>query len=118
MAGTTVELFEDLAARGHEPLLERVSGSMRFDIRDGRKTDHWTLVVNQGDLSVSRRNVDADCIVTADRPVFESIASGRTNAFAALLRGELVAHGDVPLMVAFQRVLPAPPRSRKRRSSR
>jgi putative sterol carrier protein len=118
MGDVASEFFEGLAARGHEPLLERVSGKVRFDITDGRKRERWTLVVEHGDLSVSRGNASADCIITSDKKLFEDIASGRTNAFAAVLRGALDLEGDVQLIVAVQRLLPGPPRSRRRRSAR
>ena len=34
----TERFFAELAARGHEPLLQKASGSMRFDVVDGRQT--------------------------------------------------------------------------------
>ena len=115
MAESTAELFSALGARGHEPLLEKTTGTMRFDLRDGRKLDRWFVSVVKGDLVVSRRNIRADCVITADKALFDSIASGRTNAMAAMLRGELEVEGDPQLMVLFQRLLPGPPRARKRR---
>ncbi len=35
MADATTTFFEELAARGHEPLLEKATGSIRFDMTDG-----------------------------------------------------------------------------------
>jgi putative sterol carrier protein len=115
MADATAEFFDALVARGHEPLLEKTTGTMRFDLRDGKKLDRWLVSVIKGDLAVSRRNVRADCVITADKALFDSIASGRTNAMAAMLRGALGVEGDPQLMVLFQRLLPGPPRARKRR---
>ena len=117
MADPTVEFFDALVARGHEPLLEKATGTLRFDIKDGRKTDHWLVAVVKGDLAVSRRNLHADCVVSADKALFDGVASGKTNAMAALLRGAMNVEGDVQLLVLFQRLLPGPPRSRRRRPS-
>ena len=114
MADTTAEFFGDLGGRGHVPLLKKASGTLRFDIRDGQRVDRWLVDVRKGDVSVSRRNVGADCVVSADKALFDGIASGKTNAMAALLRGEANVEGDVQLLVLFQRLFP-PPRSRRRR---
>jgi putative sterol carrier protein len=111
---SSAEFFDELARRGHEPLLKRVRGTVRFDLVDGKKTERWLVTVDRGDIAVSRRNVGADCVLRTDRAVFEGMASGKLNAFAAVLRGEMVFAGDPRLMVALQRLLPAPP-SRKRR---
>ena len=117
MTDATAEFFDALVERGHEPLLEKATGTLRFDLRDGKKTDRWLVTVVKGDLAVSRRNLRADCVVSADKALFDGIASGKTNAMAALLRGAMSVEGDVQLLVLFQRLLPGPPRSRRRRPS-
>ena len=108
----TSEFFDALVERGHEPLLERATGTVRFDLKDGKKTDHWLLAVVKGDIAVSRQNLRADCVVSADKSLFDGIASGKTNTLAALLRGAMSVEGDVRLLVLFQRLLPGPSRSR------
>lgn len=117
MADPTSEFFDELARRGHEPLLKKTSGTLRFDLRDGKRIDRWLLDVKNGDVAVSRRNVRADCVVSADRALFDDVASGKTNAMAAMLRGAMGVEGDVRLLVPFQRLLPGPRRSRTRRRS-
>ena len=116
MADATADFFEALVERGHEPLLEKATGTVRFDLRDGKKTDRWLVSIVKGDLAVSRRNLQADCVVTTDKTLFDDVASGRANAFAALLRGAAEVEGDVQLLVLFQRLFPGPPRARKRRT--
>jgi putative sterol carrier protein len=117
MADATTEFFGELVARGHEPLLKEASGTLRFDLRDGKRVDRWLVAVEKGDVAVTRRNVGADCVVSTDRALFDAIASGKTNALAALLRGAVGVEGDIQLLVLFQRLFPGPPRARKRRRS-
>ena len=104
----TREFFTGLAAKGHEPLLANASGTIRLDVLDPDGVEHWFVAVDKGDLSVSRRNRRADVVVRADRPLADDIACGRQNAMAAMLRGELVADGDLRLMLLFQRLFPGP----------
>jgi putative sterol carrier protein len=110
----TVAFFDDLASRGREPLLQKASGSTRFELRDGRKTLNWLVRVDRGAVKVSRQNVRADCVVRADKALFDQITSGRRNAVAAVLRGELGVQGDWRLLVRMQRLFPSPPRPRRR----
>ena len=117
MTDSTAEFFQELGRRGHEPLLEKATGIVRFDLVDGRRTERWFVALDRGDVSVSRKNAAADCIVRGDRSLLEAMATGEANAMAAYLRGELTLEGDPELLVLFQRVLPGPPKRRRRRPS-
>ena len=116
-ADPTATFFDALAERGHEPLLRGASGSVRFDIVDGRKIDRRLVVIDKGTITVSRRNAAADGLLRADRALFDKIATGKVNAIAATLRGELVIDGDWRLLVLVQRLFPGPPRRRPGRRS-
>ena len=112
MADATTEFFDVLARRGHEPMLEKLRATMRFDLADDGRTERWLVSVDNGDVSVSRRNARADCIIRMDRALFQRLANGEVNAMAALLRGAIAVEGDPQLLVMFQRLLPSPPGSR------
>ena len=75
---------------------------------NGTRTDRWLVTLDKGDVSVSRENVAADCVVRTDRALFDAMVSGDVNGMAAYLRGELTFEGDPEFLVLFQRVLPAP----------
>src|SRR4051812_2237436 len=107
----TAELFESLARRGHEPMLEQAEGTLCFVIGDGRP-DRWFVTVDRGDVAVSRRSRKADCTVRASKPLFDGIASGEVNALTAFLRGAVSVEGDPELLMLFQRLFPAPPARR------
>ena len=104
----TERFFVDLAARAHEPLLRKASGSMRFDVVHGRRTRRWLVAVERGDMTVSPGGGDASCVVRCDKAVFDKVASGRLNAVAAVLRGDLQVEGDWRLLVRMQRLFPGP----------
>lgn len=108
------DFFAELGRRGHEPLVENTSGSARFDVADGKQTERWLLTIDKGDLSVSRKNAAADCVVRVDRPSFERAVSGKVNLMAAALRGEFSLDGDPRLLVHLQRLFPRPSRRRRR----
>jgi len=110
MADATAKFFADLAHHAHYPMLEKASGSLRFEIADGKAVERWRVEVRKGEFAVSRKAGAADCVLRASKPLFDKLASGRENAMAAVLRGALVVDGDLDLVVAFQRILPSPPR--------
>ena len=57
---------------------------MRFEVVDGRKTDRWLVRVDKGDVDVKHRGGEADCVIRADRKIFEGMATGRVNGFGSL----------------------------------
>lgn len=107
----TSEFFDGLAALRSEPLLHNVTGTIRFDLTSDDDVEHWLVRVRQGDVGVSRRKAKADCVVVAERRVFERLVTGEVNAVAAVLRNELRVEGPAALLLAFQRLLPGPPGS-------
>jgi hypothetical protein len=117
MANATAEFFDGLGRRGHEPLLASTSGTLRFDLADGRRVEHWHITIRKGDVAVSRENADADAVVRLDRSLFDSMATGKVNAMSAFLRGVLAPEGNLGLIISFQRLFPGPPRSRARAST-
>ena len=98
--------FADLAARAHEPLLRKASGSTRFDVVDGGRTRRWLVTVDDGDITVRKGNGEASCAIRVEKPVLDRIVTGRLNAVAAVLRGDLVVDGDWRLLVRIQRLFP------------
>jgi putative sterol carrier protein len=107
----TEAFFGELAARTHEPLLKRASGTLRFDLGDRERVQHWHVTMREGGVTVSRRRAKADAVVRLDKRTFEAMVTGTLNATAAVLRGDLVSEGDLGMLLLFQRVFPAPRRS-------
>ncbi|GAA3684606.1 hypothetical protein GCM10023081_22780 [Arthrobacter ginkgonis] len=102
--------FDELARRGYEPLLRKVSGRVRFDLVDGSNLEPRLVVIDKGKLTVTGDSAEAECTIRGELPVFKELVSGRRNFVAAVLRGALACQGDLELMFAIQRIFPAPPR--------
>lgn len=105
MTEPTRDFFKRLAERP-QPALGSMVGSVRFDITDGERTEHWLLQIHRGDIDVSHKNADADCVISADIATFDAILTGKMNAMAAVLRGAVDVQGKVALLVALQRLFP------------
>jgi putative sterol carrier protein len=117
MADVIGDFLQELE-KGHQPLLGKVQGTVRFDLTDAEgATDHWLVSVNRGDITVSQkrrlRPSKADCAIHCDKELFEQLITGEENAIAATLRGALVCTGNVELLFAIQRIFPGPPRKRQ-----
>ena len=107
-----------LEQRGHEPALDRTNGTVRFDLDRNGRAEHWFLEIRRGTFALSRGAGAADCVVRGTADVMDDIASGRTNALTAMLRGELSLEGDRRLIVRVQRLFPEPIGRRTTDSSR
>ena|ERR1700675_141043 len=108
MADATTQFFDQLSARGYEPLLQRVSGTVRFELSNGGEIDRWRISINSQHVDVTHRGGAADCVIRADRALFARIVTGRANAMAAMLRGVLTVEGDAVSLVLLQRLFPGP----------
>jgi putative sterol carrier protein len=105
---STADFFDDLSRRGHEPLLSRVSATVRFDITDGDRTEHRMVRIDRGDIRMSASEGQADVVLGADRAAFDAIVGGRMTVMVALLLGVLAIDGNPELLVLTQRLFPGP----------
>ncbi|WP_405099977.1 SCP2 sterol-binding domain-containing protein [Micromonospora sp. NBC_01412] len=115
MLDATTRFFENLDRRGYEPLLTKISGTLRFDLNEGPQTRHWLLAIDRGRLRVSQEDREADTVVRTTPELLEDLAAGRENGIAALFRGDMTVTGDIRLVVQVDRLFPAPPGSREPR---
>jgi putative sterol carrier protein len=101
--------MESLSSRGDDPVLRQLSGTIRFDLRDGKSVESWFLELDKGDVKVSNRKAKADCVAAMDTELCDALVTGGTNGFAAALRGDIELEGEVALLLEFQRLFPGPP---------
>ena len=111
----TAGFFDELARRGREPLLRKVTGSARFDVVAGERTERWLVTIDKGDIRVSRGNAAAGSVLRADKASFDRVVAGELNLMAAVLRGEVAVEGDPRLVVRLQRLFPRPQGGRTHR---
>jgi putative sterol carrier protein len=108
MADATTEFMNELGRRGHDPLLRKVTETVRFDLVNGKKTDRWLVRIENGDVTVSHKGGAADTVVRADKELFDRMARGEANPVASVLRGDLGWEGAWKSLVAVQRLFPGP----------
>jgi putative sterol carrier protein len=106
MTDPTTTFFERLQGRSHEPGLAKLKASVRFDLKDGKRTHRWYVAIDRGDIAVSNKNAAADCVVRADSSVFEGVARCEVNPVAAVLRGAIQIEGDPDVFMMFRRLTP------------
>jgi predicted lipid carrier protein YhbT len=109
MGEPTVRFFNDLAARGERMLPETYNGTLRFDLADRESTDHWYVSMHHGNVTVSREIAMADCVIHANRELFDRMATGEEKWGPLLFRGAYIVEGEVRLLTMFRRLLPGPP---------
>ena len=105
MTEPTRQFFARLAEQ-QQPRLTTVTGTVRFDIADGERIEHWYLHIRKGAVTVSHDDGEADCVISADIGTFDQILTGHMNAMAAVLRGAVGMEGKVILLTALQRLFP------------
>src|SRR5690242_20981409 len=99
MATEADRALTELAERGQEPTLRRATGSVRIDLDDGGRTEHWYLDIDRGKVEVSHREAPADAVMHTSSELFEDVVTGHRNAMAAMLRNEISYEGDPSLLL-------------------
>ena len=102
MADQAATFFKELGQKRHMRLLEGTSGTILLELAEGKKVDKWYVDIKRGDVTVSRKGGDADCVIKTDKDTFHAIIAGQTNAVAAVLRGVVELQGKVSLLVGLQ----------------
>jgi putative sterol carrier protein len=100
--------FLERITREPQPLLAGITGTLRFDVVDGDATTHNYVSVDHGAVTVTHDDAPADVVARMRRELFDEIRTGRANAVAATLRGEISIEGNPRLLNIFQRLFPGP----------
>ncbi|MEU0153127.1 SCP2 sterol-binding domain-containing protein [Micromonospora fulviviridis] len=112
MSASAAEYLDREVAGRYPDLPETTAGTLRLDLRDGARTEHWYLTIDHQEVRVDRLADEAELVIRADREVFDRMAAGRLNPAAALLRNDLTAQGNLRLLLTLRRLFPGPPGAR------
>ena len=113
MADPTTQFFEELSQRGHDPQLENSRGTLRFDIATGKKTEHWLVTIDKGDVTVSHRGGDADARSRATSPFSKRSRAARRARSRRFARHDSTSTATLRLLGLFRRCFPARRRARR-----
>lgn len=112
-----IEMFFDrLGREGHDRLLRKTTGTVRFDLERDGEFDHWHVTIAEGRVSVSREERDADAVIRTDEAFFAKMARGEAKALAAWLRNDITAAGQFRFVILLERLFAEPPGARHPRA--
>ena len=95
------EFFDSLESRVDKTKAQGMTASYKFDI-DGAGT--WLVDVDDGKVSVSEGDGDADCTISTSAETFRKIASREQNPTAAYMSGKLKVKGDMGQAMKLQKL--------------
>ena len=100
-AETAREFFEQLAARtaGGSDRTRGLTATYRFDVEGAGS---WRVEVDDGAVSVSESDADADCVIAVSEDTLLGIVSGRQSPTGALLMGRIRLEGDPALAMRLR----------------
>jgi alkyl sulfatase BDS1-like metallo-beta-lactamase superfamily hydrolase len=109
MGEASVRFFDDLAARGRHLLPPKWEGSIRFDLTDRERTDHWLLEIRHGDVTISRDIRPADVTMHVKHDLFDKLVTGEESWVPLVIRGAFEAQGKLRLLTEFRKLFPGQP---------
>lgn len=113
MSDPSREFFNRLDEQGFDARLGRVRGTLRFDVHDRGRVEHWLVSLDRGAIQVSQDDEAAGCVVRTDQATLDGIVSGEINPTAALLRGVMAATGEIDVLLHLQRLFPSGPHAQQ-----
>ncbi|MBO4207615.1 SCP2 sterol-binding domain-containing protein [Micromonospora echinofusca] len=112
MASPIAEFFGRLS-KAHHDRLERITGSIRFEVVSDGATEGWLLEISSGNVSARQaEGKTAHCVIHCRRELLERAIRGEQNLTAAWLSGRINVDGRLELFRLFERMLPGPPTAR------
>jgi putative sterol carrier protein len=101
MPASPREFFETLETRVDSAKAAGLNASYRFEI-DGAGT--WLVEVDDGKVSVSENEGEADTTISTSTDTFMKIANGEQNPTSAYMSGKLKVKGDMGQAMKLQKL--------------
>nr|MDT0661618.1 glycogen debranching N-terminal domain-containing protein [Micromonospora sp. DSM 115978] len=114
MADRVDLFFSGLAESSPGRLPPGLHGVIRFDLLRPSGTTYWSVRYADGAATAWPERREADCAVTISADVFVRLLAGHDHVVAMLFRECASVDGDLPLFLAFRRLLPEPADSGRR----
>ena len=95
------EFFETLETRVDKSKAAGMTASYKFDIEG---SGSWLVDVDDGKVTVSEDEGDADCTISTSSETFLKIANGEQNPTAAYMSGKLKVKGDMGQAMKLQKL--------------
>jgi putative sterol carrier protein len=95
------EFFESLETRVDGSKTAGMNNSYLFDIDGAGK---WHVSVQDGKVSVSEGEQEADAVISASEETFEKLVSGDQNPTSAYMTGKLKVKGDMGAAMKLQKL--------------
>ena len=95
------EFFETLEIRVDKSKAAGMTASYRFDIEG---SGSWHVDVDDGRVTVTEDEGDADCTISTSSETFLKIANGEQNPTAAYMSGKLKVKGDMGQAMKLQKL--------------
>jgi putative sterol carrier protein len=95
------EFFETLETRVDKSKAAGMTASYKFDIEG---SGSWLVDVDDGRVTVTEDEGDADCTISTSSETFLKIANGEQNPTAAYMSGKLKVKGDMGQAMKLQKL--------------
>jgi len=95
------EFFETLESRVDESKTAGMNNSYLFDIDGAGK---WKVEVQDGKVTVTEGDADADAIISTSEETFTKMIDGEQNPTSAYLTGKLKVKGDMGAAMKLQKL--------------
>lgn len=103
------DFFATLGRTVHVRSLDRFTGALRFDLREGGGTQRWRVAIEHGDVrSTQDGQGPVDAVISGERALFAPIVRGEVRPLTAFLRNEIAVTGEFRLLLVLERLLPGP----------
>ena len=101
MSDTVQEFFASLESRADPAKTAGMSNSYLFDIEGAGQ---WKVDVDDGSISVTEGDGDADAVISTSQETFEKIVAGDLNPTSAYMTGKLKIKGDMGAAMKLQKL--------------
>ena len=98
---TAKEFFDSLAGRADTSKTAGMTNSYLFDIEGAGK---WVVTVDDGTVSVTEGEGDADVTISTNEENFGKIVAGELNPTTAYMTGKLKIKGDMGAAMKLQKL--------------